>query len=83
LASEGPSAATSEMASRISGNAIIASITRATGVSRRLKKPATSPSVTPSSEDTITTAKPTSSDTRPANMARLRTSRPNSSVPNQ
>ena len=61
----------------------MASIRRATGVSSRLKKPATSPSVTPISDDTITTAKPTSRDTRPAKMARLSTSRPNSSVPNQ
>ena len=37
----------------------------------------------PRIEDTTTTAKPTSSETRPAKMARLKTSRPNSSVPNQ
>ncbi|MNF10342.1 hypothetical protein D3C80_2112540 [compost metagenome] len=71
------------MASRISGNAIMASISRAIGVSSFWKKPASRPSVMPINADSATTAAPTRSDSLPAKMVREKTSRPNSSVPNQ
>ncbi|KAG0735306.1 hypothetical protein G6F24_018747 [Rhizopus arrhizus] len=65
LIHDGPSAATSEMASKMSGNAILASIRRETNLSAERKKPATRPSAMPSTLDTITTEKPTISDSRP------------------
>ena len=83
LVSDGPSAATSEMASRMSGKAIMASITRETILSAERKKPATRPSAMPSTLDSTTTEKPTVSDSRPPWITRLNTSRPKSSVPNQ
>ncbi|MNW19609.1 hypothetical protein D3C71_2196710 [compost metagenome] len=65
LISDGPSAATSEIASRMSGKAIMASIRRDTNLSADRKKPAMRPSAMPSTLDTITTEKPTISDRRP------------------
>src|SRR5690606_38867460 len=73
----------SAIASRISGKAIIASISRDTTLSAPRKNPATRPRAMPSTPDSSTTRKPTSSDSRPPWMTRLNTSRPKSSVPNQ
>ena len=81
VVSDGPSAATSAIANRISGKAIIASIRRAIGASSFWKNPARRPRVTPISDASTTTAKPTSSDSRAEKIVRENTSRPNSSVP--
>ena len=62
LVSDGPSAATSEMASRMSGKAIMASITRETILSAERKKPATRPARCPA-RWTAPPPKPTVSDT--------------------
>ena len=78
---EGPSAATSAMASRMSGNDIIASSRREIGASRLRKKPAATPRMTPSTVEMTTTPRLTSSEIRPAKIAREKMSRPNSSVP--
>ena len=65
LLSDGPSAATSEIASNMSGKAIMASIRRETTLSAPRKKPATRPSTMPSTLESTTTMKPTVSDRRP------------------
>ena len=66
LPTDPPKIATSAIASRMSGNAIIASISRDRGVSSRRKNPAKSPITTPATVDTTVTPSPISSDTRPA-----------------
>jgi hypothetical protein len=54
------------MARRMSGNAIMASMMRAIGVSSPRKKPASRPRVTPTTDAKRTTDAPTRSDRRPA-----------------
>jgi hypothetical protein len=78
-----PSTATSAIASRMSGNDIMASTTRMIGPSSRRKYPAASPSTTPQATEIATTSAPIMSEYRAPKITRENTSRPSSSVPNQ
>jgi hypothetical protein len=75
--------AISAMASRMPGMAMRPSITRMIGPSAQRTKPDTRPSTTPKKVASTATAAPTIIDTRPPHTARLNTSRPSASVPNQ
>src|SRR5215471_13171841 len=79
----GPMADISAIASKIPGNAIMPSITRITGVSRRRKYPAVSPTHVPLSVVRSATRKPISNERREPHTVRLNTSRPKLSVPNR
>ncbi len=64
LINEGPSTAAIAMASSIAGNAMSASITRISGLSRRWKYPARAPITVPESPVKTTTINPISSESR-------------------
>ena len=85
VASDGPSAATSAMASRISGKAIIASMMRAIGASRLRKKPGDEAERDAERPRRTTTTADADEKRQPAGIdaCGVKTSRPNSSVPNQ
>lgn len=78
-----PRMETRAMARRISGKAIIASISRDMGASRRRKNPATRPIAMPLTLDKAATPSPMVSDAWPAISRREATSRPNASAPSQ
>ena len=61
-----PNTATNDMASKISGKAIIASVIREIGASRRLKKPLVKPITIPIQEEITATPIPTIKETLPA-----------------
>ena len=78
----GPITAMIRMASTSAGMASSMSMTREMTTSTRFDDAAASrPSVTPSTSDTLITARPMNSDTRAPKMMRDSMSRPTSSVP--